>query len=154
MEKVKIEDSKIARHILDELNERGYKIDDFNVQKNRTGRYEDCHFLFYIDEDTHIDVTIEERSSVSAGDSQTELHCAYNLNHGCDNFPAISKLRKGDLLQVEDDLSNNDSLKIRLLRWGGYSDFIDHEVDRDTVKNFIDEILNRLRSKDFVELSH
>lgn len=152
MEKVKIEDSKIARHILDELNERGYKIDDFDVHRTRTGRYE-CQFLFVVGEDTHIDVTIEERSSVSAGDSQTELHCAYNLNHGCDNFPAVSKLRKGDLLQVEDDLSNNDSLKIRLLRWGGYSDFIDHEVDRDTVKNFIDEILNRLRSKDFVELS-
>ena len=150
MKKVKIEDSKLAGYILDELNKRAYKIDDFDVHRTRTGRYE-CQFLFVVGEDTHIDVTIEERSSVSAGDSQTELHCAYNLNHGCDNFPAISKLRKGDLLQVEDDLSNNDSLKIRLLRWRGHTDIADHEVDRDMVKNSIDEILERLGSKDFVE---
>ena len=150
MKKVKIEDSKLAGYILDELNKRAYKIDDFDVHKTRTGRYE-CQFLFVVGEDTHIDVTIEERSSVSAGDSQTELHCAYNLNHGCDNFPAISKLRKGDLLQVEDDLSNNDSLKIQLLRWRGHTDIADHEVDRDMVKNSIDEILERLGSKDFVE---
>ena len=150
MKKVKIEDSKLAGYILDELNKRAYKIDDFDVHKTRTGRYE-CQFLLDMGEDTHIDVTIEERSSVSAGDSQTELHCAYNLNHGCDNFPAISKLRKGDLLQVEDDLSNNDSLKIQLLRWRGHTDIADHEVDRDMVKNSIDEILERLGSKDFVE---
>ena len=150
MKKVKIEDSKLAGYILDELNKRAYKIDDFDVHRTRTGRYE-CQFLFVVGEDTHIDVTIEERSSVSAGDSQTELHCAYNLNHGCDNFPAVSKLRKGDLLQVEDDLSNNDSLKIRLLRWRGHTDIADHEVDRDMVKNSIDKILERLGSKDFVE---
>ena len=154
MKKVKIEDSKLAGYILDELNKRAYKIDDFDVHRTRTGRYE-CQFLLDMGEDTHIDVTIEERSSVSAGDSQTELHCAYNLNHGCDNFPAISKLRKGDLLQVEDDPNiNESSLKIRLLRWRGHTDIADHEVDRDMVKNCIDEILNRLGSKDFVELSH
>lgn len=154
MKKVKIEDSKLAGYILDELNKRAYKIDDFDVHKTRTGRYK-CQFLLDMGEDTHIDVTIEERSSVSAGDSQTELHCAYNLNHGCDNFPAISKLRKGDLLQVEDDPNiNESSLKIRLLRWRGHTDIADHEVDRDIVKNSIDEILNRLRLKDFVELSH
>ena len=154
MKKVKIEDSELAGYILDELNKRAYKIDDFDVHRTRTGRYE-CQFLFVVGEDTHIDVTIEERSSVSAGDSQTELHCAYNLNHGCDNFPAISKLRKGDLLQVEDDPNiNESSLKIRLLRWRGHTDIADHEVDRDMVKNCIDEILNRLGSKDFVELSH
>ena len=151
MKKVKIEDSKLAGYILDELNKRAYKIDDFDVHKTRTGRYE-CQFLLDMGEDTHIDVTIEERSSVSAGDSQTELHCAYNLNHGCDNFPAISKLRKGDLLQVEDDHNiNESSLKIRLLRWRGHTDIADHEVDRDMVKNSIDEILERLGSKDFVE---
>ena len=151
MKKVIIEDSKLAGYILDELNKRAYKIDDFDVHRTRTGRYE-CQFLFVVGEDTHIDVTIEERSSVSAGDSQTELHCAYNLNHGCDNFPAISKLRKGDLLQVEDDPNiNESSLKIRLLRWRGHTDIADHEVDRDMVKNSIDEILERLGSKDFVE---
>ena len=154
MKKVKIEDSELAGYILDELNKRAYKIDDFDVHRTRTGRYE-CQFLFVVGEDTHIDVTIEERSSVSAGDTQTELHCAYNLNHGCDNFPAISKLRKGDLLQVEDDPNiNESSLKIRLLRWRGHTDIADREVDRDMVKNCIDEILNRLGSKDFVELSH
>lgn len=153
MEKVKIEDSKLASYIHDVLISRGYRIDDFDVHRTRTGRYE-CQFLFVVGEDTHIDVTIEERSSVSAGDSQTELHCAYNLNHGCDNFPAISKLRKGDLLQVEDDPNiNESSLKIRLLRWRGHTDIADHEVDRDMVKNSIDEILERLGSKDFVELS-
>lgn len=151
MEKVKIEDSKLASYIHDVLISRGYRIDDFDVHRTRTGRYE-CQFLFVVGEDTHIDVTIEERSSVSAGDSQTELHCAYNLNHGCDNFPAISKLRKGDLLQVEDDPNiNESSLKIRLLRWRGHTDIADHEVDRDMVKNSIDEILERLGSKDFVE---
>ena len=154
MKKVKIEDSELAGYILDELNKRAYKIDDFDVHRTRTGRYE-CQFLFVVGEDTHIDVTIEERSSVSAGDTQTELHYAYNLSHGCDNFPAMSKLRKGDLLQVEDDPNiNESSLKIRLLRWRGHTDIADHEVDRDMVKNCIDEILNRLGSKDFVELSH
>ena len=154
MKKVKIEDSELAGYILDELNKRAYKIDDFDVHKTRTGRYE-CQFLLDMGEDTHIDVTIEERSSVSAGDSQTELHCAYNLNHGCDNFPTILKLRKGDLLEVDDDPRDNESsLKIRLLRWRGHTDIADHEVDRDMVKNSIDEILERLGSKDFVELSH
>jgi hypothetical protein len=152
MEKVKIEDSKLAHLILDELNKRAYKIDDFDVHKDRTGRHDLCNLVFVIDENTHIEITVEERSSISAGDSQTELHYAYKLSHGCDNFPAMSKLRKGDLLQVEDAPNNNESsLKIRLLRWGGYSDYIDHEVDHNVVENFIDEILKRLGSKDFVE---
>jgi hypothetical protein len=152
MEKVKIEDSKLAHLILDELNKRAYKIDDFDVHKDHTGRHDLCNLVFVIDENTHIEITVEERSSISAGDSQTELHYAYNLSHGCDNFPAMSKLRKGDLLQVEDAPNNNESsLKIRLLRWGGYSDYIDHEVDRNVVENFIDEILKRLGSKDFAE---
>ena len=152
VEKISVSDSKLAGYILDELFRRAYKIDNFDVRKDHTGRYEHYSFVVDIDDDTWVDVTIEERHSISAGDNYTELHYAYSLNHGCDNFPTILKLRKGDLLEVDDDPRDNESsLKVRLNRWGGHTDIVKHEVDRDMVKNFIDEILKRLEVKDFIE---
>ena len=152
VEKITVSDSKLAGYILDELFRRAYKIDDFDAHKDHTGRYENCSFMFDIDENTYIDVTIEERSSISAGDSQNELHCAYSLDHVCDNFPTILKLRKGDLLEVVDDPGDNgSSLKIMFHRLDEHTDIFDHEVDRDMVKNFIDKILIELGLKDFIE---
>ena len=152
MEKVKIEDSKLAGYIHDELINRGYKIAAFDVYTGYMERYEYCSFIFDIDENTYIDVTIEEKSSISAGDSENELHYAYSLNHVCDNFPAMLKLRKGDLLEVADDPRDNESpLKILFHREDEHADIFDHEVDRNTVTNLIDKILIELGLKDFVE---
>ena len=152
MEKVKVEDSKLASYIRDEIINRGYKIATFDVYTGYMERYEYCSFIFDIDENTYIDVTIEERSSISAGDSQNELHCAYSIDHVCDNFPAILKLRKGDLLEVADDPRDNESsLKILFHRLDEHTDIFDHEVDRDMVKNFIDKILIELGLEDFIE---
>ena len=152
VEKITVSDSKLAGYILDELFRRAYKIDDFDVRKDHTGRYEHYSFVVDIDDDTWVDVTIEERHSILAGDNYTELHYAYSLSHGCDNFPTILKLRKGDLLEVDDDPRDNESsLKVRLNRWRGHTDIVEHEVDRDMVKNFIDEILKRLEVKDLIE---
>ena len=142
----------LARYILDELYRRAYKIVDFDVYKPDTGRYEYHSFVFGIDEKTFIDVTVSERHSNSAGDRQTELHYSYRLEHDCDDFPTILALRKGDMLKVMDDPRDNESpLKVQLHRWGEHTDVVDYEVDCNTVKKFIDEILKRLRAEDFIE---
>ena len=150
MEKVTVSDSKLAHYVLDELYRRAYKIVDCYVYKSV--RYEHNSFLFGIDEKTFVDVSVDERHSISAGDSKTELHYSYRLGHYCDDFPTILALRKGDKLEVMDDPRDNESpLKVQLHRWGEHTDVVDYEVDCNTVKKFIDEILKRLRAEDFIE---
>ena len=152
MEKVQIKDSKLASYIRDEIINRGYKIAAFDVYTGCMERYEYCSFIFDIDENTYVDVTIEEKSNMTVGDSQNELHYSYSLDHVCDDFPSIMKLRKGDLLEVVDDPGDNgSSLKIMFHRLDEHTDIFDHEVDRDMVKNFIDKILIELGLKDFIE---
>ena len=152
MEKVKVEDSKLASYIRDEIINRGYKIAAFDVYTGCMERYEYCSFIFDIDKNTYVDVTIEEKSNMTVGDSQNELHYSYSLDHVCDNFPSIMKLRKGDLLEVAEDPSDKESpLKILFHRRDGHTDIFDHEVNRDMVTNLIDKILVELEVKDFIE---
>jgi len=151
MEKVKIEDSKLAGYIHDVLINRGYKIAAFNVNKN-TEHYDLINFAVDIDSDTYIDVNVDEISSISAGDRYNGLQYSYSLNHVCDDFPSILKLRAGDQLEVVNDPRDNESsLKILFTRRGDHSDIVECEVDRDMIKNLIDEILIELEVKDFIE---
>lgn len=150
MEEIKIEDSKLASYIRDELTNRGYRIAAFDVNKRRLlwlqEHYEFIKFTFDIDKYTYIDVTIDELSSISAGDSFNEWQYSYNLNRVLTSFPDMSKLRPGDKLEiVNDPLDIKTPLKILFTRQGDHLDSIDCEVDRDMVKKLIDAILIELR---------
>lgn len=156
MEKIKIEDSKLASYIRDELTNRGYRIAAFDVNKRRLlwlqEHYELIKFSFDIDKSTYIDVAIDELSSISVGDQYNEWEYSYSLNRVLKSFPDMSKLRPGDKLEiVNDPLDIKTPLKILFTRRGDHSDSIDCEVDREMVTNFIDKILIELGLKDFVE---